>query len=222
MPPTPQPPALCCFPRRDARRTGVIALTLLAGALCFTGGCSRSGNISLPPGLAQDEARRITQAVELASDAYRTKEPEAAFGKYRRAVETYRELPSAWNNLGVLLMQQERYLEAAEAFRAAGDLAPTDPRPLYNLGLLWDRRGYIREARALYAEALERDPGYLPALRGGIRADSLLSEGTTQTLGWLERALLSERDEVWRTWMRLQKARIEALPDVRLQNPYSG
>jgi tetratricopeptide (TPR) repeat protein len=178
-------------------------------------GCTKKVSVGLPPGLAEDEARRLNNAREIAVDAQRTKDPSKAAEKYKDAVREYREFPSAWTNLGVLMMNDEQYLQAAEAFGTAAELDASDPRPLYNLGLLYDRRGYLREARGYYERALERDDNFLPALRGVIRADALLNEGSTQTLRWLERALMLEQDRKWQEWMRLQKARIESLPSVK-------
>lgn len=186
---------------------------------CMPSACnSRPTGVSLlPPGLVESETRRLVQAQGIASEAYRTKNEQEAMHKYTEAVRVYRELPVAWNNLGVLLMKNDRYVEASSAFVTAAQLAPNDPRPLYNRGLLWDRRGYIREARESYVKALERDPEYLPALRGVIRADAIRNEGSFQTLEWVERALMLEQDSEWTKWLRLQKIRIENLPSVKSQ-----
>jgi tetratricopeptide (TPR) repeat protein len=183
-------------------------------AVCVVG-CTKKISVGLPPGLAEDEARRVNRARELAADAQSTKDPSKAAEKYKDAVREYREFGPAWTNLGVLMMNDEQYLQAAEAFGTAAELDASDPRPLYNLGLLYDRRGYLREARGYYERALERDDNFLPALRGVIRADALLNEGSVQTLRWLERALMLEQDRKWQEWMRLQKARIESLPSVK-------
>lgn len=203
---------------RSVRNT-IFGTTIIAAVLAASG-CSRKVSIGLPPGVAEDEARRLGVARELAAEAQRTKDPSRAAELYKSAVREYREFPSAWTNLGVLMMNDQQYMQAAEAFSTAAELDATDPRPLYNLGLLYDRRGYLREARGYYEKALDRDDNFLPALRGVIRADSLLSEGTAQTLRWLERALMLERDRKWQEWMRLQKARIESLPSVKAQEQF--
>lgn len=195
-----------------------VAIVALACAALLTGGCQQKVRLGVESGLAADDAKRLAQAVEIAARADRERDPERAADLYRDAVTTYREFPSAWNNLGLVLMKQEKYLQAAEAFSTAAELDVSDPRPVYNLALLWDRRGYVREARDLYAKSITRDDSFLPALRGGIRADSLLNEGSTQTLDWLKRALMLEQEERWQKWMRLQKARIESLPSVRYQS----
>jgi Flp pilus assembly protein TadD len=171
----------------------------------------------LPPGLIESETRRLVQAQGVAADAYRTRNEQDAMQKYTEAVRLYRELPVAWNNLGVLLMKNERYVEASSAFVAAAELAPNDPRPVYNRGLLLDKRGYVQEAREQYARALERDDQYLPALRAAVRADARRNQGSMQTLEWVEKALMLEEDPAWIKWLRLQKIRIENLPNVKAQ-----
>lgn len=166
--------------------------------------------------LSSDEARRLSRGVKLAEQAYREKDPIESFEKYRASVEAYSEFPAAWNNLGVLLMEQDNHLSAAEAFATAADLSPTDPRPLYNLGLCWDRRNYPEDARRYYLRALERDANFLPALRGAIRAESLLNIESRDTLNLIERALAVESEEQWQKWMKLQRIRIENLPSMKL------
>lgn len=205
--------------RLCAQLRTMLAAAALAASL-GTLGCQSKPKPLIPAGLAEDDARRLTKAVDLADAAGRERDNERAAELYRQAVTTYRELPAAWNNLGEILMEQEKYLQAAEAFSTAAELSPSDPRPVYNLGLLWDRRGYLREAREQYARAIGRDASFLPALRGAIRADSLLNEGDTQTLEWLKRALLLEEDPKWLKWLRLQKARIESIPAVRYQSEF--
>ena len=200
-----------------AARTGAALAALVT--LALVGACNnRTTSVSLlPPGLIESETRRLVQAQGLAAEAYRTRDEEEAMRRYTEAVRIYRELPVAWNNLGVLLMKNERYVEASSAFTAAAELAPNDPRPVYNRGLLLDRRGYVIEARAEYARALERDGQYLPALRAGIRADARRNDGSMQTLEWVERALMLEQDPAWIKWLRLQKIRIENLPSIKAQ-----
>lgn len=180
----------------------------LAGTLLIGCAASRSANtISIP---VQDESAQIAEARRLALAAQNTDDALEAIALYRRAVSTYRNLAPAWNNLGVLLMSTHRYLDAAESFTTASEIAPTDPRPLYNLGLTWEEAGYLRDALRHYGRALERDPRYQPALRGALRAERLLGQASDRTLRWIRTALGQEQDETWRTWLELQRPQIEA------------
>lgn len=193
------------------------ASLLVLAALCALPACKSRHTVirGLPAGVVEEDTRRLVRAQAIAAEASKTRDRTEAKRLYTEAVSVYRQLPAAWNNLGVLLMQDEQYLQAAEAFASASDLSPADPRPLYNIGLLWDTRGYLRDARAFYVRSLNRDASYLPALRGAIRADTLLNEGSDRTLSWLERALMLETDPQWQKWMRLQKIRIESRPLYR-------
>ena len=192
--------------------TGTIAracvLACAAAAAALTG-CA-SGQRA--PAYVGSEPGRISDAVLLVSEAQRLEDRgrvDDAINKYREAIQTYREFPAAWNNLGVLLMAEGRLLEAAECFAVASDQAPQDPRPPYNLGLTWDRAGYPADAAEHYTRALRRDGRYLPALRGLIRAERLSGKGDASTLLHLRTALLLEQDPEWRNWMELQRLRLE-------------
>lgn len=197
-------------PARPIRTVTALAALLALGACA-----PKPRTLTISPGSPADEARALTKAVELAEEAYKSRKPVEAFEKYRLAVREYGEFPAAWNNLGVLLMEQENYLSAAEAFATAADLSPTDARPLYNLGLCWDRRNYLEDARKYYRRALERDRNYLPALRGAIRADALLNDANDDTLALIERALALEADDAWSKWFKLQRIRIESQPGLK-------
>lgn len=194
----------------------VLPLTILLLALPACGPRARSVSL-IPPGLVESETTRLVRAQSIAAEAYRSTDTKDAMRLYTDAVRLYRELPVAWNNLGVLLMAEDRFVEASSAFSTAGDLAPSDPRPIYNRGLLLTRRGYLREAREFYTRALERDPHYLPALRAAVKTDAFLSQGALETLHWVEAALMLEQDEKWQKWLKLQKIRIENLPAVKVQ-----
>ena len=184
---------------------------LWAALLATLAGCT--GGAPKPVGVQTDDPRRIGQAHEMimSAQAYeRAGDSDAAIATYRSALDVYREFPAAWNNLGTLLLERQRYLEAAECFGVAADLAPQDPRPVYNLGLCWDRAGYLTEAVDHYQRSVERDRRYLPALRGSIRAESLLSRTGPGTLDRIRTALQLEQDPQWRSWLELQKLRIES------------
>lgn len=186
---------------------GMIAL--LGAATLALAGC-RAGTSAPVTIELKDQSRNIAEAQALALRAQNAKSPTDAIALYRQAIATYRELPSAWNNLGVLLMEQQQYLDAAEAFTTAAELQPTDPRPLYNLGLTWEHAGYLNDAFRYYGDALKRDPRYQPALRGAIRAERLLGRASDETLRRLRIALGQEQDQQWRQWLEMQRPQVEA------------
>jgi len=192
------------------RRAG--ALLLACFLLGLTGACASTTHARPKPGtnLTAEERQRRERAIREADRAFRANNPEEAERLYMSAIEQYPDFGQAWNNLGVVLMSQERFLEAGEAFDRAGDLEPTDPRPPYNRGLLWFDRGYLRESMPFFNDSLERDPNYLPALRSAIRASVLLRETSDLTLDQIKRALLLESDQKWRDYFERQRLLISA------------
>ncbi|MCG5233965.1 tetratricopeptide repeat protein [Xanthobacter oligotrophicus] len=64
----------------------------------------------------------------------------------RRAVAMRPDNAGAWNNLGNLLMREDRTQEAAEAYRECLAHAPAYPEALANLGLLMQVAGGIDAA----------------------------------------------------------------------------
>jgi Tfp pilus assembly protein PilF len=66
--------------------------------------------------------------------------------------------PAVYNDLGNLLVLADRPGEAEAAYRKALELAPDKVSALFNLGLLQQQRGELREALGLYREILDLQP----------------------------------------------------------------
>lgn len=66
--------------------------------------------------------------------------------------------PAVYNDLGNLLVLASRPDEAEEAFRKAVELAPDRASALFNLALLQQQRGELRESLRLYRRVLELQP----------------------------------------------------------------
>jgi tetratricopeptide (TPR) repeat protein len=173
-----------------------LLLTSVLGAGCASQRPYPGVGEAPPPPAAQqiDRAARLSreaQRLELAGD------DDGAINKYREALTEYNEVPAAWNNLGRLLMKQGQNLQAAEAFKTASELSPTDPRPMHNLGALWESLGYYDDATRWYNEALKRDADYLPALRRFLLVQELRQTPDETTPERLKKALLMETDPWW-------------------------
>lgn len=187
-------------------------LVCIAAGLSLLGaiGCGTQRNRDTTSGVQDDMSARMARAVRLTEQADRAREPAQALALYDQALLEYDGLPQAWNGRGVALMSLDRYLEAAESFRRAGDLWPDDPRPLYNLGLAYYNRRYFDVARENFAEAIRRSPNHLPSLRAAIECDRVLNGGDEETLEWIKRLLMSaaspeERDELTLYRLKLEK-----------------
>jgi tetratricopeptide (TPR) repeat protein len=145
-----------------------------------------------------------------------------AIDRYQRAVEAYREMPVAWNNLGRLLLKRGENLAAADAFKTAAELSPTDPRPMYNLGAMWEELGYFDDAERWYDDALTRDPQHLPSLRRAILIDDLRDLKRPITAERLKTALLIEREPWWIDRFKRYQIRLRAALAEAGMNPSGG
>ncbi|MFZ4574272.1 MAG: tetratricopeptide repeat protein [Phycisphaerales bacterium] len=181
-----------------------------AGLLAVAVGCSgpsRKGpatNIDLPRARAQALAK-----FDQAGREQSRKKFDKAEALYREGLSLDDDIAGAWNNYGVVLLEQGKYMEAVPAFGRAADLSPSDPTPYENLGLLYHRAGYSKEALEAYGRSLERDPNWLPSLRGATVCAKLLNHSDEESLDRAKRALLIEREETWRKIFQSQRVRIE-------------
>ena len=66
--------------------------------------------------------------------------------------------PAVYNDLGNLLVLASRPDEAEEAYRKAVELAPDKVSALFNLALLRQQRGDLRESLRLYRQVLDLQP----------------------------------------------------------------
>lgn len=129
--------------------------------------------------------------------------------QYKEAVTLNPELPAAWNNLGILLMNQSDYMNSATAFRKAADLLPSDPRPYENLGLCYRNAQHPVESLEFYGKSLERDENWLPSLRGAILSSMEGQIVDEVLLERINRALLIETDAAWRLEIERYKLRVQ-------------
>ncbi|MBL8757885.1 MAG: tetratricopeptide repeat protein [Phycisphaerae bacterium] len=195
--------------RLTARAPLVFSLATLAVALALAPlGCAPRGPV-FEPG---DSAARLQRATELAAEAQAAERegfPRRAIDLYEQSIQTYPDFHPAWNNLGVLYAAADRPMDAVSAFRRAADLTPTDPRPFANIGLIYKKRGFEREAQDYLAQALERDDSYLPALRELVWLDVRRGTITERSARYADKALLIERDPKWIEELRRSKIIID-------------
>lgn len=159
--------------------------------------------------------RDAIRLVERGDEAFVDGDVERALERYAEAAQTDETLAAAWNNLGVALMDAERYADADAALLVAQRADPGDPRPAYNRGLLNYQRGYLREARDFFAASLDAEPQYLPALWGIIKCDRDLTQSDRETLRYVRRALLLEADPRYIETLRRMRIEIEDQLDDR-------
>lgn len=194
----------------------IVGVPALCAFIALAAGCNISRRAEdLGEAKRETSARQIQKAAELVREAqrYELKDDEkTAIDKYRQAIIEYNELPVAWNNLGRLLMKRSDNLGAAEAFKTASELSPTDPTPLHNLGALWESLGYLDDASKWYDQALQRDDNYLPSLRRYLLVQELQNKFDPVVGERLKKAMLAEMDPWWlnrykRMYQRFEEAR---------------
>ncbi len=185
------------------------------GVVFVLGGCASNQERAFElPDAARPEVQgeQIRKAHELASraeQAGQAKRYDEAISLYQQALATYRAFPSAWLNLGVMHMKLGNGLQALEAFNAAADADPTDPRPYFNIGAMYEEKFYYNEAIASYNKALERDPNLLPALRRSIYLQMQTSSFTPASKERVMRALLIETDPTYKSIFEQVKIRLD-------------
>ena len=103
-----------------------------------------------------DEALFMLSLIALAAGALHDVEIHL-----RRAL-ALRELPAYAGNLGMLLQETGRAIEAELWFRRALALAPEDTNTMYNLANLLKDEGQVAEAETLYRQVVELDPDGTP------------------------------------------------------------
>lgn len=190
------------------------ARTLLAcaAALACISGCTITPEPSYADG-PEGAAKRLRDGYRLTTDAEKAAargSDDEAIRLYREALSVAPEMAAAWTNLGVLYYERGEFPAAVECFQRGASLAPSDPRPLANVGVIYQRNGYAEDALRHFADALRRDPNYLDALRGGVRAAATLERRDQRTLEWAERGLMLERDARWREIFERERIKTEA------------
>lgn len=81
-----------------------------------------------------------------------------AIEEQRRVVAERPQDPAVYNDLGNLLVLASRPDEAEEAYRKAVELGPERVSALFNLAMLQQQRGELRESLRLYRQVLELQP----------------------------------------------------------------
>ncbi len=198
----------------------VMTMKLVCGVACgvagvlFVGACggpARQESTALRD-FNQERAASLDRAMALADQAQsaqREGKNAEAIVLYEQSIAARADIASVWHNYGVVLMLENDYVRAADAFRTAADLAPTDPRAYENLGLIYLERGFHEDALRYYGMALARDGNYLPALRGAVASAKALLRSDEQIAEWIRRGLLQESDPRWLEIFQSQRIRVE-------------
>lgn len=158
----------------------------------------------------QESMRDTTLAQSLTEKAVgiASKRPDEAEKFLREALNADLYYGPAHNNLGVVYLDQGKLYEAAAEFEWARKLLPGHPDPRMNLALTLEVAGRTDEALSTYATALEVYPEHLPTIQALARLQLRAKKSNENTKHYLEDIALRGEDDTWKSWARLQLARI--------------
>ena len=138
-----------------------------------------------------DAIDRLTRAAEaepesmvvyrLLGRTYQAKgETDEAMKAYAKAIEVNDLDAWSMNNLGLLLMDTQRFEEAVTWFTKASDVRPSVPSFHNNLGMALEHLGQFRAAATAYSDALSADPGYAKAKKNLARVEKVRTVDGTE------------------------------------------
>jgi tetratricopeptide (TPR) repeat protein len=138
-----------------------------------------TGELTVIPPKARKEFDR-------ASDASRQGKTDEAIAHLRKAIELFPDYLMARNDLGALLLEQEKFVEAEAELRKATTRDPKAFNPQLNLSIVLIKQTRFEEARDLLNRALSLEPNspaaryYLgEAQEGLLELDLAVKEYTT-------------------------------------------
>lgn len=184
------------------------AIAVLVFTLCGCGGMRSTSPYTPPAAAVRDPAKAQRLTLE-AAELIHTK-PEMAERLLREALAADVFHGPAHNNLGVLLLAQNRPYEAANEFEWARKLMPGHPEPRMNLGLVLERAGQIDKALDTYGTALEVYPGYIPTVQALVRCQLRYNRVDARTVELLKQIALDGETARWRDWAREQLIRLNS------------
>jgi tetratricopeptide (TPR) repeat protein len=193
-------------------KTRTLGVLTVAGALGLAvAGCEtrpKTTTIQDTSAVRLGEARRLAAQAQAEQSAGHN---ERAIQLYRQALDQSPELGFAWNNLGLLYMEKDNYLDAVEMFQGASEQLQgvQGAKPLYNIGLAYWKRGFGAKALTFFEKALERDPRDVDALRGAVLAAKSMDVADDKALDRVRRALLIESDPRFKRMEQSEQFRIE-------------
>jgi tetratricopeptide (TPR) repeat protein len=186
-----------------------VRAALFAAALAALLGCGSSAKTVV---IHDPSAVNLAEARSLAAEAQREQQAghtDRAIELYKKSLDASKELGFVWNNLGLLYMQKDDYIDAVDMFQSAADLMPQSPKPYYNIGLAYSRRGYDTRALEFFSKALDCNPRDVDSLRGAVMSAKRLDLSDDNSLMRVRRALMVETDPRWKRMQESEQIRIE-------------
>jgi tetratricopeptide (TPR) repeat protein len=162
--------------------------TVLLAAL--VAGCAQ-----LPPAIKNTSAAASLNAKGIAAN-----DPKQAKEFFQKALAADPYYGPAYNNLGVSLLNESQYFDAAKSFDQAIHLMPNDPEPRIHLGLVYENAGQYQNALEQYNQALVLAPESIDALQALTRVQVRLDQVDEKTVERLRMIAIRGTDATWQAW----------------------
>ena len=189
-------------------RTDLLACLAVASC-CLVSGCG--SNARGPYNAQAADQRDIRKAEEIYQQALTViaNDPAQAKTLLREALGYDLYHGAAHNNLGVLLLGDDKLYDAAEEFEWARKLMPGHPEPRVNLAITLERGGKHADAIDAAKTALEVRPGHLTAMEtlAYIQVREGLEDKSTKDC--LDAIICRADDAAWKEWATRQRLRID-------------
>ncbi|MCU0718143.1 MAG: tetratricopeptide repeat protein [Pirellula sp.] len=149
-------------------------LVLVATPLFFSIGCHSSlfhdsFDVISASTAEQRSQARASRLINQGLKQFESGKLSKAEASFRKALDTAPGLAAGHNNLGNLYLARHELYQAAWEFERASILAPDQPDPLINLGLVFEQADQLDLASDYYTQALELNPNHPIALGNYVR-----------------------------------------------------
>jgi tetratricopeptide (TPR) repeat protein len=141
-----------------------------------------------------------TSAAALNRQGLAASDPLAARQLFTQATQIDPLYGPAFHNLGITLLRQGAYYQAATAFDTAIRLMPQNPAPRLYLGLVYEEAGQFPTAVDYYQQALELAPDDIETVQALTRTLVRLERVDATALAHLRRIAIQGTSDEWRLW----------------------
>lgn len=173
-------------------------------ALICAGGCSQTSHQSDSP----------ATAASLNTKGVISKDPAVAKAWFQKAIAADPYFGPAYSNLGIALLREADYFDAARAFDQAIRNMPNNPEPRVYLGLVYEDAGQLDKAVDKYQQALAVAPESIDALQALTRVQVKLDRVDEKTVEALRQVAMRGTDDEWKSWARQMLLRFGAAVDT--------
>jgi Flp pilus assembly protein TadD len=189
-----------------------VAAAALGSAVILLAGCQPAK----PSGMTLEQMRSSQESLQKQSQdeyskglaALGEKNPDLAMACFEAAIRLNPYNGPAHNELGTILYTRRIYHDAAVEFDAAAKNLPNTYEPLYNLGMVWEGAGRLKEAADAYGGARKIAPDELVVAENLARVYVKMGINTQETIRLLEESMPRELRPDWQRWMHEQLLRL--------------